>query len=149
MLRTYTINFISKVGLAIPLLYVTLISIFNQEKVISYWPLFLSRNINELALVLLTGLVSLFLIIWMFSGRNKFESSVCTLGALLLVAIANIRDIDVLFTLIPLICIALSLSLRYYPRIRVVAETKVSIPKENGGVHTTNDHDQHIFIPEN
>lgn len=148
MLRTYVINFISKIGLAVPFLYTFLSTLFNQSVVVSMWPRFISKHINEDALVLLTALGSLFLIIWMFSGKKKFESALTNLVAILLVLFINVSDINLVFQLIPLIALSLGLALRYYPRVRVVAETKISIPKENGGVHKTDDYDQHIFVPE-
>ncbi|MBU3668913.1 MAG: hypothetical protein FGM57_03015 [Candidatus Taylorbacteria bacterium] len=144
MLRTYVINFISKIGLGVPLLYVFLISIFNQSVVIAAWPSTISKHVNEEALVLLTLIGSAVLIAWLFSGKKNFEVSTTILALLLITTASNL---NLILDLTPLICLALGLTLRYYPRIRVVAETKVSIPKENGGVHTTDDHDQHIFVP--
>ncbi len=146
MLRTYVISFISKIGLAVPLLYAFISTTLNQSAVISAWPRFISKHINEDALIFLTALGSLFLLIWMFSGKKKFESALTNLVILILITLTNL---NLIFQLIPLIALALGLTLRYYPRIRVVAETKISIPKENGGVHKTDDHDQHIFVPEN
>jgi hypothetical protein len=171
MLRTYIINFISKIGLAIPLLYVALASLFDPATIVSRWPLFLSKNLNGNALVLVTGAVSLCLIVWLFTNKYKFQSSVTTLAGIVLVGLFNIRDMGLLFSLVPLFCLALGLSLRYYPRVRVVVETKVTIPKEHILEQvekysdeiddediediaktiktTTDDHDQHLFIPEN
>ncbi len=146
MLRTYVINFISKVGLAVPFLYVFLSTLLNQSEVISAWPRIISKHINEDALIFLTALGALFLLIWMFSGKKKFESALTNTIILIIVTIYNP---NLIFQLMPLIALALGLTLRYYPRIRVVAGTKISIPKENGGVHKTDDHDQHIFVPEN
>lgn len=149
MLRTYIINTISKVGLAASFVYTLLLTLFDASKIISAWPHFISRHINENALVLLTASTVIFMTIWMFSGKRRFESALTNFVIIFLTTVVHVDDIHFVFQLIPLLCISLGLALRYYPRIRVVAETKISIPKENGGVHKTDEHDQHIFVPEN
>jgi hypothetical protein len=160
MLRTYIINIISKIGLATPLLYVTALSLISPDRVTSRWPYFFSHHVHETTLALFTALISIGLIIWLFTEKLRFEASIAILASLFFTGIFNLSDTELLFTLVPLFCIALSLSLRYYPRIRVVVETQVTISKEHKDpstgtsntptdhTHTTNDHDQHLFISE-
>ncbi len=149
MLRTYIINTISKIGLAASFVYTLLLTLFDQSRIVSAWPHVVSKYINEDALILLTALSLVFMTIWMFSGKRKFESALTNFVLIFFVILVHITDIHFVFQLIPLLCISLGLALRYYPRVRIVAETKISIPKENGGVHKTDEHDQHIFVPEN
>ncbi len=171
MLRTSVINFVSKIGLAIPLLYLSLLSIFDQSKVVGFWPVTLSKHVNENALALITCLASGALIAWLFSNQYKFQAALTSLIGISLAGILNMFNFDLILTLTPLFCLALGLSLRYYPRVRVVAPTRVTIPKEHVIEHAekeaekneseispalkatvktiVDEHDQHLFIPEN
>jgi hypothetical protein len=155
MLRTSIINFISKIGLIVPFLYTLFITFLDPQRIVVRWPDFLSRHVNENALVLITGLVSVSIVIWIFSNRLKFAAAAAALISMSLVLITNITDPKLLFESVPAFCLALGLTLRYYPRIRVIAGTKVTRPtshtykKADGTQVEMSDHDQHLFVPEN
>lgn len=177
MLRNSIINFTLKIGLAFSLFYTVLASIVVPDHVISFWPNFLSSNLNESFLVFLTGLVAFGLIAWIFSNKFQFASAVSISIALALAGIFNLTNVPFIVDVAPLFFISLALSLRYYPRVRVIAQTKVT-PLASITVHddldeiasyaakTTSDtenesnsvesvvesdthldHDQHIFVP--
>lgn len=171
MLRNSIINFILKIGLAFSLFYTGLASIIVPDHVISFWPKFLSSNLNESFLVFITGIISFVFIGWIFSNKFQFTSAVSIAVALALAAVFNLTNVPFIVDIAPLLFISLALSLRYYPRVRVIAQTKVT-PLANITVHddldevtphTTSDesnsvesvvesdiheeHDQHIFVP--
>lgn len=157
MLRNSVINFTLKLGLAFPLFYAGLASLVVPQHVLSFWPTFIASNINETVIIILSGLCSFGLIGWLFSNKKQFASAVTTGSAFALVGLFNIKNVPFIIDLAPLFFIALALSFRYYPRIRVIAQTKVTslanvtdLDEEvetvvESGVHT--EHDQHIFIP--
>jgi hypothetical protein len=172
MLRNSIINFTLKLGLAFSLFYAGLAAFVVPDHVLSFWPLFISKNANESALVFVSGFCSFALIGWLFSKKMQFSSAVTTGSAIALVGLFNITNVPFIVDLAPLFFISLGLSFRYYPRIRVIAQTKVTslasvTVHENmdddqmagkdsdlgesvqsiveSGVHT--EHDQHIFIP--
>lgn len=155
MLRTSIINFVSKIGLAVPFIYTLYIAISDPLRVVVRWPVFLSHHVNENALVLITGLASISIVVWIFSNRFKFVAVVTALICMSLVLLTNITDPKLLFESIPAFCLALGLTIRYYPRIRVITGTKVTraVPysqkKTDGTPGEVNDHDQHLFVPEN
>ncbi len=174
MLRNSIINFILKIGLAFSLFYTGLASIIVPDHVISFWPNFLSSNLSESFLVFLTGLVSFGLIAWIFSNKFQFTSSTTITILLAITGLFNLTNVPFIVDIAPLFFISLALSLRYYPRVRVIAQTKVT-PLANITVHddldeiasnttdNTNEesnsvesvvesdthleHDQHIFVP--
>lgn len=171
MLRNSIINFTLKVGLAFSLFYTVLASIIVPDHVISFWPNFLASNLNESFLVFLTGLISFGLICWVFSNKLQFASAVTTGAMLALTGIFNISNVPFIIDLAPLFFISLALSFRYYPRVRVIAQTKVTslatvtvhddldevsphtVSDESNSVETVvesgihEEHDQHIFVP--
>ncbi len=126
MLRNSVINILLKVGLSISLLYAALASVFAPSLVVSRWPFFVSNQISEGTLSLFTGLICLVLIAWLFSGKKKFAATVTVTVAITLTALLNILSVSFLFSLAPLFFIALGLSIRYYPRVRIVSETMVT-----------------------
>lgn len=126
MLRNSIINLVLKCGLAISFLYSTLAAFIVPANVVSRWPSFLANNLSEQTLAIFTGICSLFLIAWLFSRQHKFTCALTITILIGLAALFNIRDVSYLFYLAPLFSIALSLTLRYYPRIRVIARTHLT-----------------------
>ncbi|MCF7865408.1 MAG: hypothetical protein K9M11_02800 [Candidatus Pacebacteria bacterium] len=159
MLRNSVINFTLKIALAFPLFYSGLAALIVPDHVLSFWPTFISSNINESVLIFLSGFCSFALIGWLFSNKIPFASTTTAGIIFAVVGIFNITDVPFIIDLAPLFLISLALSFRYYPRIRVIAQTKVtslanvtvhedeSITESvtESGIHT--EHDQHIFIP--
>lgn len=177
MLRNSIINFTLKIGLSFSLFYTVLASIVVPEHVISFWPNFLSSNLNESFLVFLTGLFAFGFIVWIFSNKFQFVSVVSITVVLALAGIFNLTNVPFIVDVAPLFFISLALSLRYYPRVRVIVQTKVT-PLASITVHddldevassaskvasgadnesnsvesvvesdTHLEHDQHIFVP--
>jgi len=158
MLRNTLINLTLKIGLMISLLYSSLAAFVVPAKVVEYWPSFISNNLSEGFLSLFTGLLALVYILWIFSAKYRFQvfSSLSTIIALF--AISNFSNVGLLFSIAPIFSITLALSLRYYPRIRVVAQTKVTpldidgeaeIDEESSNQNSEKDHDQHLFVSGN
>lgn len=171
MLRNSIINFTLKLGLSFSLFYAGLAALIVPDHVLSFWPTFLSSNLNESFLVFLSGIVCFGLIGWIFSKKIQFTSAVTTGILIALVGLFNLTNVPFIVDLAPLFFISLALSLRYYPRVRVVAQTKVTslatvtvhddldevsphtISDESNSVETVvesgihEEHDQHIFVP--
>lgn len=166
MLRNSLINFTLKLGLAFALVYAGLASIAVPDQVLSFWPSFLSSHLNQSFLIFLSGIGCFSLVGWIFSNKMQFTSAVTTSAIFALTGIFNITDVPFLVGLAPLFFISTALALRYYPRVRVIGQTKVTTlanitfhNTENGnkpegqtvesvvesGTHE--EHDQHIFIP--
>ncbi|MDQ5912004.1 MAG: hypothetical protein QG568_217 [Patescibacteria group bacterium] len=171
MLRNSIINFTLKLGLAFSLFYTGLACIIVPDYVILYWPNFLSSNLSESFLIFMSGLVSFGLIAWIFSNKLQFASSTTMTVLLVLAGLFNLTNVPFIVDIAPLFFISLALSLRYYPRVRIIAQTKVtplasvtvhddldevsSAPNssENNSTETVVEsdthleHDQHIFVP--
>lgn len=178
MLRNSIINLTLKIGLCFSFLYTALAALVVPERVVAHWPGFIVRLVSEQTLASFTGLCALALIIWLFSGSRKFESALTSTIVIAVTILFNFSiggdSVSYIFSIVPLLSIGLALSLRYYPRIRVVVQTKVTPltnvspidehgrhPDEQSidvtdlgasestisasGIHV--DHDQHLFIP--
>lgn len=163
MLRNSAINIVLKIALSISLLYVVLAGFLAPQNVTSRWPSFISGPSNEAILGGITSIISIFFIAWLFSGKKKFSAVASVTISILISILFNISDLSYIFQVSPLFLIGLALSLRYYPRIRVIAQTRVTplnniTPIDEYGDHDDTDtdvvesdihaeHDQHIFIP--
>ncbi len=171
MLRNSIINFTLKIGLAFPLFYTGLAAIIVPDHVISFWPDFISANLSESFLVFFSGLVSFGLIGWIFSKKLQFSSAVTMTSLIGLAGLCNITNVPFIVDLAPLFFISLALAFRYYPRVRVIAQTRVTSlatvtvhdDLDEVSPHTASDesnstetvvesgiheeHDQHIFVP--
>ncbi len=123
MLRQSLVGFVLKVGLASSLLYVALFSFFRPLEAIAHYPNFLAQGIDDRGVVYVIGILCLFLIGWIFSGKQKFASSLVSTFLIAVVALINITQFAFAFSLVPTFAIGLALVFRYYPRIRVIAKT--------------------------
>jgi hypothetical protein len=166
MLRNSIINLVLKIGLCISLLFTALASFVTPDLVISKWPKFIANRISEQNIAEFTGLFSIVLIVWILSGKKKFSSSLVTGICIGLTIVANMTTyVPFVFSILPLLCISIALALRYYPRIRVVVQTKVTPLGQTTSLDAETDtqdvdvtdlgvaesdihleHDQHIFI---
>ena len=164
MLRNSIINLVLKIGLCISLLFTILTSFITPDVVVSKWPSFFAHRISEQNLAEFTGLLCLILVIWLLSGKNKFTSTIVTGVFVLLTILFNLTHATFVFSILPLFFISIALSLRYYPRIRVVVQTKVTplgqVTEMTGDEQSADvtdlgvaesdihiEHDQHLFIP--
>jgi hypothetical protein len=123
MLRNSVVNILLKVGLALPLLYTALAAFVVPARVITRWPLFVTHHVDESTLTVFTGIVCVAFVIWLFFGTRKFISAATLTLCIGLTILFNIKSESFVFGLAPLFFIALALSIRYYPRVRVVSET--------------------------
>lgn len=174
MLRNSAINIVLKVGLSISLLFTALAGFVVPQNVSARWPSFMVNPSSEYLIGIFTSIVCLALVVWLFSSKKKFIAAISTTTAVALAGLFNITDIAYIFQISPLFFIGLALSLRYYPRIRVLTQTKVTpltnvTPIDIDGEHFSEEsedgssehltevvesdihaeHDQHIFIPKN
>lgn len=162
MLRNSAINLCLKLGLALPLLYATLAAFVVPDHVLSLWPTFISTKFNESILVFISGLATFALVVWLFSRKWKFQCAISITILIALVGLLNITNIPFVMTLAPLFFIAAGLTLRYYPRIRIMTQTRVTPlahitplddldDEDDEGEVVESDihaeHDQHIFVP--
>ncbi len=154
-----------KLALSISLLFAALASLITPETVVAKWPDFITTRINEQSVAEITALLCVILTVWLLSGKKKFSSSILTGIFILLTIVVNITYVSFVFSILPLFFISIALSLRYYPRIRVVVQTKVTpLTKisdiehspDNQAADVTDlgvvesdthiEHDQHLFI---
>ncbi|HEY1037742.1 MAG TPA: hypothetical protein VGE62_04155 [Candidatus Paceibacterota bacterium] len=159
MLRTSLVSLIIKIGLSVSLLYAALASFVVPAMVVERWPSFISQNLSEAFLSAFTGLGALVYIVWLFSRKYRFSATASLTVIIALFGLSNIQNVGLIFQLAPLFSISLALTLRYYPRVRVLTQTKVStltydgshdqVHGDNGKkkVNSEKDHDQHLFIP--
>ncbi len=126
MLRNSVVNILLKVGLGLPLLYTAVTAFIVPSRVISRWPLFITHHVDDNTLAVFTGIICVAFVIWIFFGTKKFASCISLTAAIALAALFNIKSASFLFGLAPQFFIALALSIRYYPRVRVVSETFVT-----------------------
>ncbi len=165
MLRNSIINLVLKVALCLSLLFTALASFITPSIVVSKWPSIIAANISEQNLAEFTGLLCLGLTAWLISGKMKFSSSVTLAVLTFLTIIFNLTLVTFVFSVFPLFFISIALSLRYYPRIRVIVQTKVTPLGQITESEMTHDsqaadvtdlgvaesdihleHDQHLFI---
>lgn len=161
MLRNIAVNAVLKIGLILPLAYAGLAALVIPDKVLTFWPSFVVNNLNESFIIFVSGVLPFALIIWICSHRRDFASALTITILIFLTGITNIKNVPFLIDLAPLFFISLALSLRYYPRIRIMAQTKVT-PLTNITIEDEDleekiesvveseihrEHDQHIFIP--
>ena len=158
MLRNTLINLTLKIGLMISLLYGALASFIVPATVVSYWPTLISRNLSESFLSTFTGIAILIYMAMIIYNRRRFYTYSSLSFFILAMILLNIRNVQLLFNMAPILAISLGLSLRYYPRVRVVAQTKVTTIDEEGEIEiaeinrkgdlipSEKEHDQHLFV---
>jgi len=126
MLRSSVVNITLKIGLSISMLYTALAGVLVPQKVTLRWPNFIANNLHQGLLGGITALACVCLAIWLFIGRDKFLSSISTVVLVSLTCIVNLNDGPFVFSLSPLFFMSLALAIRYYPRVRIIAETHVT-----------------------
>ena len=145
MLRNTLINFTLKLGLAVSLIYSALEALVVPNNILKHWPDFLVSNVNDSLLIILTSIICIAFVAWFFSNKGQFTSAISLTSLWVLIALFNITDVPFLIDIAPLFFISSALSLRYYPRIRVVAQTKVT-PLANVSIPET-EVDTHQSVP--
>ncbi len=122
MLRTGAINLVLKVGLMLSSIVFAIMSFVQGTTIIQYYPDFLINLIGESATLILGSLVALCLALWLLSRRQRFAAVTSYLVLLTVGILFNLTSLSFLGMVWPLWCISFALSLRYYPRIRVLAK---------------------------
>jgi hypothetical protein len=121
MLRQSVASLILKIGISINLLLVALLSFFKPFEIISYYPRFAVNTNNETAVTVTGGIIAIILAIWILSGKYKFTSALTLLIGLCLTLFINFFNLRFVLETAPVFAIALSMTVRYYPRIRVIS----------------------------
>lgn len=122
MLRTGAINLVLKVGLMLSSVVFAIMSFVQGSTIIQYYPDFIINLIGESATLILGSLIALCLALWLLSRRQRFAAVATYLVFLTVGILFNLTSLSYLSTVWPLWCISFALSLRYYPRIRVLAK---------------------------
>ncbi len=124
MLRNSAINFVLKLGLGLTSLGFALYSLAYPNVILEFYPQFVPDLIGDLATLIIGSVVTLFMAVWIFSRRHKFACSFTFLILIFLAIIANLTSLRFVSVAWPLFIISLALSIRYYPRIRVIVPHK-------------------------
>ena len=120
MLRQSLYSFVQKVGLALSLIYIGILSFLHPIELVPYFPRFLININNETGFISLIGILAVLLALWILSNKFKFYSNLTAAILIGLTGLTNITNLRFLFVGAPAFAIALSLTIRYYPRIRVI-----------------------------
>lgn len=115
-----------KVGLALSSIVFAIVSFTRASDILSYYPNFIISIFGDLLTLAFGAIISIFLAVWVLARKHKFASAFTYMLVIGLGMLANITSLTFLAVAWPLFCIAGALSLRYYPRIRVI------IPGKNG-----------------
>lgn len=125
MIRTSAINLVLKVGLAMTSFAFTIVSFFRPDEIVEYYPDFIVDIFGDLFVIAVGSAISFVLAIWIISGRHKFAVSFTYMILISIGMISNIGSLRFLSVSWPLFCISCALSLRYYPRVRVIISKKL------------------------
>ncbi len=129
MIRTSAINLVLKVGLAITSIAFAVLSFFKATDIIVFYPEFITNIFGELFTIALGAAVAIVLAIWLLSRKHKFAAAFTYTIIIFLAILFNLNSIRFLSVAWPLFCMSFALSLRYYPRIRVIISKKLGNQK--------------------
>ncbi len=124
MLRNSAINFVLKAGLAIACLAFAAYSFAYPNTVLEFYPQFISDIIGDLAVLIIGAAVAVFMAGWIFSRKHKFACVSTLLILLSLAILANLTTLRFVSVAWPLLVISLALTIRYYPRVRIIVSHK-------------------------
>lgn len=125
MIRTSAINLVLKAGLVVTSFIFAIISILNISRISIYYPDFAISIFGETFMVLFGALIAIALAIWLLIRKYKFTAAFTYTILVFLGMLFNLNSIRFLSVAWPLFCMSLALSLRYYPRIRVIISKKL------------------------
>lgn len=126
MIRNSAINLILKIGLALSSIVFAILSYVQASSILAYYPNFIISIFGEIPSLIIGSIIALLLAFWILSRKHKFAAAFSYVIMLGIGMLANITSFTFVAITWPLFCIAIALSLRYYPRIRVI------IPAKNG-----------------
>ncbi len=124
MIRTSAINLVLKVGLAITSIAFAIASFWKANEVLLYYPHFVISIFGEMFTLALGAAAAIVMGIWLLSQKHKFAAAFTYTLLILFAILFNLDSIRFLSTGWPLLCMAAALSIRYYPRIRVIVSHK-------------------------
>ncbi len=124
MIRTSAINLVLKVGLAVTSIAFAIASFWKASEIVVFYPNFVIAIFGEMFTLALGAAAALVMGIWLLSRKHKFAAAFTYTILILLAILFNLDSIRFLSTGWPLLCMALALSIRYYPRIRVIVSHK-------------------------
>lgn len=130
MLRQSLASAVQKIGLSLSFIYATLIAIFRPAEAAQYYPRFNFWSTNITSVVTIGGVICFILAIWIISNRKKFLANLIATIILGLAMLINITKLHLILSLTPVFALALSLTIRYYPRVRVIDSNSPVIPTE-------------------
>jgi len=120
MLRQSLASLVQKIGLSLSFVYATLIAVFRPIEAVQYYPRWSHLSTNITSVVTIGGFISLAMAVWIISNRQKFLANLIATIMLGLTALFNFTNLHFLLALSPVFALALSLTIRYYPRVRVI-----------------------------
>ncbi|MES3005781.1 MAG: hypothetical protein V4664_02430 [Patescibacteria group bacterium] len=120
MLRQSLASLVQKIGLSLSFVYATLIAFFRPIEATSYYPRLSYWSTDITALVGIGGFLSLVMAVWIISNRKKFLANLIATALLSLAILINITKLHFILSVTPVLALALSLTIRYYPRVRVI-----------------------------
>lgn len=124
MIRNSAINLLLKIGLAISSLVFAIVSFVRSNEILFYYPQFIISILGDAVTLIFGSIMSVVLAIWILSQKQKFAAVFTYMTLIGIGMIFNMGSLVFLAITWPLFCIAGALSLRYYPRIRVIVSGK-------------------------
>ncbi len=97
-----------------------LLAFLRPIDIVGLYPHAIINSSNETGFITISGILALLLAAWILSNRFKFFSNLTMTILVALTALINLTNLRLLFMLAPIFALALGLTVRYYPRIRVI-----------------------------
>lgn len=120
MLRQSLASLVQKIGLSFSFLYAMLIAFFRPVEAVQYYPRIAYWQTNITSVVIVGGFICLLMAVWVISNRKKFLANLIATIVIGLAALINITKLHFVLSITPVFALALSLTIRYYPRVRVI-----------------------------
>lgn len=120
MLRQSLASLVQKIGLSLSFVFATLIAFFRTIEAIQYYPKWSYSDTNITSIVYIGGIITLLMAVWIISNRQKFWANLTATILIGLTILVNFKELHFVLSLAPVFALALSLAIRYYPRVRVI-----------------------------
>ncbi len=124
MLRTSAINLVLKVGISAASLGFALLSFLKGTEIVAYFPRFITYIFGETVSLILGALIAVVMTVWLMSRRHKFAAAFTYTILIGLGMLFNLTSLTFISITWPLFCMSLALTIRYYPRVRVIFRRK-------------------------
>lgn len=120
MLRQSLASLVQKIGLSLSFVFAALIAFFRTIEAVQYYPRWSYSSTDITSIVYTGGFICLLMAIWIISNKAKFWANLTATVFIGLAILFNITKLHFILTLAPVLALALSLTIRYYPRVRVI-----------------------------